>query len=158
VQQALTLSPSPWFPVRDGDRRLRPIYNRHYSSRGNTAPKITGPGSYVILLTHDLTALFAWRKFEDACALAGDLNCAVFRREPGAPRASDLILAAEPFALAKWGPCRAYTYVDSASVSSPNPGWCFQCAGYRKAGVTAGGHGRPQLLVLEKAIAHRPER
>lgn len=154
-QQALVLGASPWFELRDGDPRLRPIYNRHYSSRGNMAPKITGPGSYVALLTHDLGALFVWRVFLDACPLAPSVlgvNCAVFRRERG-PLASDLILEAEPFALAKWPAARTlYTYVAPDKVQSCNPGYCFRRAGYEAVGMTAGGHGRPRLLVLRKAV------
>lgn len=156
MQRALTLDDSPWFQVRDGDARLRPIYNRHYSSRGSTAPKIAGPGSYVALLTPDLGALFVWRVFLDACPLvprSGPVNCAVFRRERG-PLASDLILAAEPFALAKWPDARtAYTYVAPELVASQNPGYCFQRAGYSRVGTTAGGHGRPRLVVLAKSLA-----
>src|SRR5262245_41879743 len=153
-QQGLELGASPWFQVRDGDPRLRPIYNRHYSSRGNTAPKITGPGSYVALLTHDLGALWAWRRFSDDCPLApvGGINCAVFRRERG-PLASALILEAEPFALEKWPDARdLYTYVAPDRVASSHAGYCFKRAGYRTAGMTAGGHGRPRLLVLTKQI------
>lgn len=149
-QQGLELGASPWF-----DPRLRPIYNRHYSSRGNTAPKITGPGSYVALLTHDLGALWAWRVFVDACPLAPSVlgvNCAVFRRERGL-LASQLILEAEPFALAKWPKARTfYTYVDPEAIRSRNPGACFRKAGYHPVGVTAGGHGRPRLLVLAKPV------
>mgnify|MGYP001476081113 CR=1 FL=1 len=153
MQTAFALDDSPWFRVRDGDLRLRPIYNRHYTTRGSKAWKITGPGSYVALLTHDLGALWAWRRFDDACDLApiGGVNCAVFRRERGV-RASDLILAAEPFAREKWGAdLTFYTYVAADRVASANPGFCFKCAGYVKVGTTAGGHGRPRLDVLVKA-------
>ena len=97
-----------------------------------------------------------WRVFLDACELAPPVlgvNCAVFRRERG-PLASELILAAEPFALAKWPTARTfYTYVAPERVASPNPGYCFQRAGYRRVGMTAGGHGRPRLLVLAKTRA-----
>ncbi len=159
-QHGLDLHASAWFQVRDGDPRLRPIYNRHYSSRGNTAPKITGPGSYVTLLTHDLGALWAWRRFDDACELVpkGGVNCAVFRRERAQLPASALILEAEPFALEKWPDARmAYTYVAPERVASRNPGYCFKVAGYEAVGMTAGGHGRPRLLVLVKALRAGPE-
>ena len=153
AQAALALTDSPWFEVRDGDPRLRPIYNRHYSSRGSNSAQIVGPGRKLLLLTHDCGALFAWRWFLDACPLApaGGINCAVFRREHGSELASELILAAEPFARAKWGADRPlYTYVAAKRVRSINAGFCFQCAGYKHVGLTAGGHGRPQLLVFVK--------
>lgn len=153
MQPALQFGADPWFEVRDGDPRLRPIYNRHYSSRGSQNPQIVGPGSHAALLTHDLGALFVWRWFMDSCPLAPPLgiNCAVFRREHSDLTASELILAAEPFAVRKWGAGRPfYTYVNSSAVESSNPGYCFQRAGWQKVGVTAGGHGRPRLVVLVK--------
>lgn len=154
MQRALRFGPEVWFPVRDGDRRLRPFYNRHYSSRGGDSPLIAGPGEKLVLLTHALDAVFVWRKFEDACRIAGDVNCAVFRNE-GPQRSSDLILAAEEFAGVRWPTGRGlalYTYVDPAAVRNPNPGYCFRCAGWTRKGMTPGGHGRPRVLVLEKTI------
>ena len=46
---------------------------------------------------------------------------------------------------------RHYTYVDAAKVASPNPGYCFQVAGWHKCGKTKSG-----LIVLEKL--NEPER
>lgn len=153
-QQALSLADSPWFRVRDGDARLRPIYNRHYSSRGSAAPQIVGPGGKLVLLTPAIDALFVWRWYRDKCPLApaDGVNCAVFRNESQS-LASELILAAEPFALERWPMATAlYTYVDPAAITSSNPGYCFRRAGYSRAGMTAGGHGRPRLLVLVKLV------
>lgn len=153
TQPALALENSPWFKVRDGDSRLRVFYNRHYSSRGSSAAQIVGPGGKLVLLTHAIDALFAWRWFSDRCPLAppGGVNCAVFRNESQS-LASRLIVAAEPLALEKWPAATAfYTYVDPAAVASSNPGYCFRRAGYGCVGVTAGGHGRPKLLVFVKA-------
>lgn len=36
-----------------------------------------------------------------------------------------------------------------AQVSSSNPGYCFLQAGWRRCGVTRGGHGRAVQLILE---------
>ena len=149
VQVAMTLADGPWFEVRDGDRRLRDFYNRHYSSRGGDNRQIVGPGNKMVLLSPAIDALFVWRKFRDRSPFAGGVNCSVFRNESSA-LSSALILAAEFFAIARWGIERFYTYVNPARVRSANPGYCFQCAGYRKCGMTAGGHGRPPLLVLDK--------
>jgi hypothetical protein len=154
TQPLLDFGDSPWIAVRDGDPRLRPIYNRHYSSRGSTAPKISGPGEYVALLTPAVDALLVWRRFRDMCRLApeGGVNCAVFRRENGPLKASALILAAEPFAFLRWGPRTLYTYVAPSLVRAiGKPGWCFRKAGWHELGETAGGHGRPRLLVLAKS-------
>lgn len=45
---------------------------------------------------------------------------------------------------------RHYTYVAPQRVRSTNPGYCFQQAGWRRCGLTKGGHGRDQLVVLER--------
>lgn len=50
-------------------------------------------------------------------------------------------------------PERHYTYVAPSRIRSTNPGWCFQCAGWRRAGQTEGGHGREQLVVLAREAA-----
>jgi len=43
----------------------------------------------------------------------------------------EIILEAEKLAAEKWGPNRAFTYVDPAKIRSPNPGFCFKVAGWR---------------------------
>lgn len=45
---------------------------------------------------------------------------------------------------------RHYTYVAPNRVRSTNPGACFLFAGWRRCGVTKGGHGRDQLVILER--------
>ena len=148
MQAALRLDEGPWFPVRDGDPRLRDFYNRHYSSRGGDSPLICGPGEKLVLLTHAIDALFVWRRFRDMRDEPG-VNCAVFRNESGNP-GGELIRAAELLAFERWGSVRLYTYVNAAAIRSTNPGYCFQVCGWRKCATTPGGHGRPQLIVLEK--------
>jgi len=73
-------------------------------------------------------------------------NCAIFRNE-SERRSSEIILEAERFAVAKWGPNRAYTFVDGRKVRSSNPGWCFIAAGWRKCGKTKSGK-----IILEKQL------
>ena len=65
-------------------------------------------------------------------------NCAIFRNE-SKRRSSDIILEAEALAVAKWGPGRMYTYIDPRRILSPNPGYCFKVAGWRRVGVSRGG-------------------
>lgn len=97
----------------------------------------------MILITADLTALLAWRRFIDDSGQQG-VNCAIFRNE-GVMRSSTLILAAEQLAWQRWPNTRLYTYVNPARIKSPNPGYCFKCAGWSTAGRT-----QSNLLVLEK--------
>jgi hypothetical protein len=73
-------------------------------------------------------------------------NCAIFRNE-SSRRSSEIILEAERFAVAKWGPSRAFTFVDVRKVRSSNPGWCFIAAGWRKCGKTKSGK-----IILEKQL------
>lgn len=144
-----------WLPVKDGDPRASHLYKRHYSCkrygdgrRHQTQYRnrhlIVGPGEKMVLITVDGRALFVWRKFRDKSGQAG-VNCAVFRNESDL-LSSKLILEAEKLAWRRWPGQRLYTYVDASQVKSPNPGYCFQMAGWRKCG-------RSQdrgLIILEK--------
>jgi len=144
-----------WTVSRDGDADCRAIFDRHYSRRryadGRSPALFVGPGGKLVLVTPNLGAMFVWRKFiDDADDGSGQrqegINCAVFRRE-GGPRASDMILAAEPFAWDKWpDESRLYTYVDANKTRHKrDPGRCFRRAGWRECGRTKGG-----LVILEK--------
>jgi hypothetical protein len=139
-----------WFAVPDGTPRARWLYERHYSCVNLKArrrrPKrnlIVGPGEKMVLLTSDGLALFVWRKFRSGDGQQG-VNCATFRNE-GPYLSSELILEAEALAWERWPGERLYTYVNGLKVKSSNPGWCFQCAGWKKCGVSKGG-----LIILEK--------
>jgi len=68
-------------------------------------------------------------------------TCTIFRRE-GAGLASEMILDAElAFDAFGYGcgPDGLITYVADDKVESPNPGYCFKCAGYQVAGRSADG-------------------
>jgi hypothetical protein len=144
----------PWLPARDGCAAGRALYHRHYSCRayrdGRAPKKFVGPGEYLVLLTPDECALFVWRKFRSLDVRFGaGINCSIFRNE-GAQRSSDLIRAADEWAWKRWPEvARHYTYVNAHKTRSSNPGYCFQCAGWRRCGWTLGG-----LLVLE--VTHEP--
>lgn len=150
IQTRLSISPTGhWIEIRDGDIDVRQIYNRHYSRRryadGRQPRKVVGPGEYCLLVTAQLDAIFAWRKFISMDRQEG-VNCAIFRNE-GELLSSMLILEAEIWALERWGPGRVYTYVNPKKVRSSNPGCCFKKAGWRVCGKTKRG-----LIILEKMI------
>ena len=132
---------SGWQTTKDGDLNGLALYRRHYSARryrdGRRRRLFVGPGEkLVLILAPNADALFVWRRFRSEDTLARGVNCAVFRNESQA-RSSALILAAEERARARWPEEEwAHTYVDAGSIRSSNPGWCFQCAGWRKAGLT----------------------
>ena len=139
-----------WLAVKDGDPRARWLFGRHYSarrSRPTGTAKFVGPGEYICLITPDCGSMFVWRLFREVGQeQPRGVNCAVFRRENGSWLASDMILAAETHARARWpGENRLYTYVNPERVRSPNPGYCFKMAGWKQSRITPGG-----LLELEK--------
>lgn len=140
---------NPWLPILDGDGRALALFRRHYSRRvyrdGRTPRLFVGPGQKTVLLTADCAALFVWRKFRSMDKQEG-VNCAVFRNE-GTGLSSELILAAEEIAAARWPEeQRYYTYINTREVKSRNPGYCFLMAGWRRCGWTK----RHKLLILEK--------
>ena len=62
-----------------------------------------------------------------------------------------VIREADALADERWPQeARHYTYVAPQRVRSTNPGYCFQQAGWRRCGLTKGGHGRDQLVILER--------
>ena len=128
-----------WGEFRDGNPHARALYDRHYSARsGRDSDLVLGPGDKMILLTSDKKALFGWRKFKDDSGQIG-VNCAVFRNEGTGAQSSDLIKEAMAIAWLRWPAQRFYTFVDAEEVASPNPGYCFLMAGWRRCGKTAGG-------------------
>ena len=134
------LAGSVWIPIQDGDGRGYGLYRRHYSCL-NKSPRIrqfTGPGECLALMTPEQNALFVWDKKLIRDDSQYGLNCAVFRNE-GQRLSSDLVLAAEECAEAKWGKCRMFTYVDPKKVVSANPGYCFKVAGWKHIGESVKG-------------------
>ncbi len=139
-----------WLSVKDGDPRAYAIYSRHYSCRHYADNRrnlhgyssrflIIGPGEKIVLLGNDERALFGWRRGIDASQGYG-VSCSVFRNE-GTCLSSDLIREADLIAWQKWpDDSRHFTYVKPSAVKSSNPGYCFLMAGWRKCGLTKGGH------------------
>ena len=152
-----------WWLTKDGDGDCLALYEQHYSAYryadGRTRKLFAGPGEKVVLRTFDGDAFFVWRKFLDDCidTRTGErqsgVNCAAFRNVGGV-QSSILVAQADAIADCLWPDCRHYTYVDAERIASRNPGYCFQCAGWTRAGRTRNG-----LIVLEKLTpASRAER
>lgn len=141
-----------WRLARDGDAIGLALYERHYSARayadGRDRRLFVGPGEKLVLVAHDDTAVFVWRRFISLDQQDG-ISCSVFRNE-GRTLSSHLVLEADAIADSRWPGQRHYTYVAPSRVRSTNPGFCFLAAGWRRAGWTKGGHGRERLLVLER--------
>lgn len=136
-----------WTKARDGDRDGLALYERHYSCKPEPrkVAQFVGPGKKLVLISPWDDALFVWRRFKySKCRFHGGVNCAVFRNESSA-LSSDMIREADAIAWERWPGERHYTYVDPRRVKSRNPGWCFQCAGWRRCGETKTG-----MLVFER--------
>jgi len=117
-----------------------------------------GPGEKIVLRTWEGDACFVWRRFRSSNGQAG-INCAFFRNE-SAHHSSELIRQADAIADVVWPGLRHYTYVNPSRIRSTNPGYCFLCAGWTRAGRTQGG-----LIILERIMkettnepaVHRPD-
>lgn len=122
------------------DPEMACLADRHYSRRTKGAKQFCYSGRKLVLRNTTGTVLFVWM-FPDPAMRMDDqvgYNCAIFRNE-SSRRSSDIILEAEQFAVAKWGPGRAYTFIDSKKIRSTNPGCCYKKAGWTYAGMTKGG-------------------
>ena len=122
------------------DPEMSALADRHYSRRTVGARQFCNSGRKLVLRNTEGTVLFVWM-FPDASMRMDDqtgYNCTIFRNE-SARRSSDIILEAEQFALQKWGPNRAYTFIDASKIRSPNVGCCYKKAGWTFAGFSKGG-------------------
>lgn len=130
------------------DPECAALADRHYSRQTVGHREFVGPAKNLILRNAEGTVLFVWMFPRPEYRMDGQLgfNCTLFRNE-SKRRSSEIILEAERFAVAKWGPGRAYTYVDKSKVKSRNPGWCFIAAGWRVCGESKKGK-----RILEKEL------
>lgn len=144
---------NPWIGAKDGDDRVRGIFERHYSRyhyKDGRRPKMfMGPGEKMVLITQDCSAIWGWRKFIDASGQQG-VNNAIFHREYWCKIiASELIKAAVEMAWRRWPGERLYTYIDAKATEkrrskNSQPGECYLKAGWSFCGYTKGG-----LVILE---------
>lgn len=143
-----------WLEISDGDTFAYDIFTRHYSfnnvkPRDNrNSKRITGPGEKLLLISKDGMALFAWRKEKFRSDEQQGVNCTIFRNE-GKILSSILILEAEQFAWNKWNGARLFTFINPGKIKSSNPGYCFQCAGWKRAGISKA----RRLVIMEKHFA-----
>jgi hypothetical protein len=152
TQPCLPMYESLWIPIKDGDISGLAIYRRHYTAKKNPRPRkaqFVGPYEHMALLSPCARALFVWTAPRYRADAQEGINCSVFRNE-GAGLSSSLIIAAERHAWERWPGQRLYTFVDADQVSSPNPGWCFLMAGWRKLPSRSKGR---RLLIFEKMAA-----
>ncbi|NER33159.1 MAG: hypothetical protein F6J93_03650 [Oscillatoria sp. SIO1A7] len=102
--------------------------------RNRSGDRIMPPGKSIIILNEDEGWLYCWNRQEyRRDGLGGLPECTLFRNE-GKRLSSEIILECEKVLVEchpNWPRC-AFTYVDPRFVESPNPGYCFKKAGWRK--------------------------
>ena len=134
-----------WYLTKDGDKSCLELYERHYSCNryadGRKRTQFVGPGFNIVLRTADADAMFVWRQYiDDTIPKQEGVECAVFRNEaPNRYKSSELIKQADAIADHCWPHQRHYTKVDKEAVGSPNPGYCFKCAGWELCAETQNG-------------------
>lgn len=117
------------------DRELAKLADRHYSRGKVGSPQFMGNGKTHVLRDTSGSIVFGWLWSEFRNDGERGYNCAIFRNESGR-LASALIREAEQSAVEKWGPNRAFTYIDPREVKPticrgyPVWGWCFYKAGW----------------------------
>jgi hypothetical protein len=128
------------------DPEMAALADRHYSRRTVGARQFCYAGRKLVLRDTAGDVLFVWMWPLDEMRMDNQTgyNCAIFRNE-SRRRSSEIILEAEAAAFTQWGPNRLYTYVHPKKIRSTNPGYCFQRAGWRKAGLSKSG-----LVLLTK--------
>jgi hypothetical protein len=128
------------------DPEMAALADRHYSRRTIGARQFCYSGRKLVLRDTPGDVLFVWMWPQDDMRMDNQTgyNCAIFRNE-SRRRSSEIIAEAVDAAFAKWGPNRVYTYVDGRKIKSSNPGFCFQKAGWNKAG-----HSKSGLTLLVK--------
>jgi hypothetical protein len=162
----------PWEKVTRSDPFVNRLADRHYPRRSIGCGQLGGPGEVLILRSLDDTAgwITHYTKFPDDGLYAW--RCSMFRNE-GDQLSSDLIVAAMELTAELWGrpPVDGWlTYIDTAKVRSPNPGYCFKEAGWwldrsyrpdrRRASLIrlrAEGSGDGQSQTTESGTAPQPD-
>jgi hypothetical protein len=127
-------------PTTHFDGEMSVLADKHYSRRTVGARQFCYSGRKLVLRNAAGTVLFVWMFPDSNLRMDGqrDYNCAIFRNE-SQRLSSEIILEAEEWARRTWGSGRMYTYIDPGKVRSRNPGYCFLCAGWERAGISKGG-------------------
>lgn len=129
-------------PTTPFDVDCASLADRHYSRQTPGSNQFMGNGRKLVLRDTAGLVVFGW--LWSGFRRDGELgyNNVIFRNE-SSRLSSDIILEAERLAVAKWGPNRAFTYIDPEKIRSVNPGFCFKMAGWKLVGMSQ--HGKHLL-------------
>ena len=152
-----------WWMSHRADPRAVAVADRHYNRQKIGSPQFVPPGRCLVLLTADASALWVTSApFAEYVkhAWSGAWVCSCFRNESaGRYLSSDLIrqaVAATRYFFGEPPALGMVTFVDTRHTHSPNPGYCYQRAGWRRVGRTKGGLVALQLLPAEMPDAEAP--
>jgi hypothetical protein len=158
--------PMRWHRSNRADPRALPLADRHYNRQNPGSPQFVPPGSCLVLLDRDATALWvtlAPRAEYVRHQWAGAWTCTTFRNEGGG-LSSDLIRQAVAATVWKYGTCPPQgfiTFIDRDQTRPKrDPGFCYLMAGWHLLGQTKGGLYALGLGADEMppALAPRPQR
>ncbi len=156
VQEAF---PMRWFKSWRADPRAARLADAHYNRQRVGAAQFVPPGRCVVLRTETADAVWvtSWPRAEFVQhAWAGAWDNSLFRREPTAPLASELIREAVAATLDAFGPAPGLgmvTFVDASKTKRKrDPGRCYIRAGFKRVGATKGG-----LVALQMLPGDMPE-
>jgi hypothetical protein len=135
-----------WHLSHRCEHQTQLIADRHYNRQSVGAPNFVPPGRCLVLRTSIADAFWvtSWPFAEYVRhAWPGAWINSAFRREPGAPLASDLIR--EAIAVTRWywpdiPALGMVTFIDRSKVKHKRDfGRCYRRAGFRIIGETKGG-------------------
>lgn len=142
------------FVTNHFDGEMSMLADRHYSRRTIGARQFCYSGRKIVLRDSYGLVLFVWMFPDPSMRRDNQVGyyCSIFRNESNR-RASEIIVEAERFAVQRWGPNRAYTFIDPERTrpvivhGCRMIGFCFIKAGWKECGWTKGGK-----LILEKNL------
>jgi hypothetical protein len=123
------------------------LADRHYSRQNAGHREFMGNGKTLVLRDQAGLVVFGWIYQPERNDGQKGYNCSIFRNE-GPRLSSEIILEAEGIVVAKWGPNRVFTFINTHKVQSRNPGYCFKCAGWKSCGYSK----NRGFLILEKFL------
>lgn len=140
------------------DPEMAMLADRHYTRQSPGARQFAGNGEKIVLRNAEGSVLFVWLLERFRWDGLRGYNNQWFRNE-SSRSASEIILEAERFAIDRWGPGLAFTFIDAHGLGTrkhrsaefcPWPiGRCYLRAGWRETGISA----KRSKLIFEKGLA-----
>lgn len=149
-----------WHLSHRADPRGKRLADRHYSRQTPESDQFVKPGRCLVLWQPNALWVTSWPYAEHTKhEWAGAWECSLFRNE-GDQLSSTLIT--EAVAATRWRYGKPpdggiITFVDAGEVESGEPGYCYRCAGWSRAGKTKGGLYAWQLLPSQMPHPEAPK-